>query len=63
MEEKRFTLRMDGELFKEVSELAKDHRRSVAKEIEVAIAQYVVKTRESEYATQANTKSSFDKFK
>lgn len=41
MEDKRFTLRMDGELFKEISQLAKNNRRSVAKEIECAIAEYL----------------------
>lgn len=41
VEEKRFTLRMDGELFEEISEYASLHRRSVAKEIELAIAKYI----------------------
>jgi|GEM_PF-1209068 len=41
MEEKRFTLRMDGDLFEEISELAKKNRRSTAKEVEYAIAFYL----------------------
>ena len=41
MEEKRFTLRMDGNLFNDICELAATHRRSTAKEIECAIAAYV----------------------
>lgn len=41
MDEKRFTLRMDGQLFEEVAELAAQHRRSVAKEIELAVAKFV----------------------
>lgn len=44
MDEKRFTLRMDAKLFEEISKLAADHRRSVAKEIECAIAKYVYTT-------------------
>ena len=32
--DKRFTLRMDGDLFKKISDSAKRNRRSVAKEIE-----------------------------
>lgn len=42
MDEKRFTLRMDGELFQEISTIASEHRRSTAKEIECAIARYIV---------------------
>jgi len=48
MEEKRFTLRMDGELFDEISELASIHRRSAAKEIECAVAKYIHDHREKE---------------
>lgn len=48
MEEKRFTLRMNGELFEEVSELANIHRRSVAKEIEYALAKYLKEYRTHE---------------
>ncbi len=43
MEEKRFTLRMDGDLFTDIASLAERHRRSVAKEVECAIAEYVMK--------------------
>lgn len=39
-EEKRFTLRMDAELFDTISLMANLHRRSVAKEIEYAIELY-----------------------
>ena len=45
MDEKRFTLRMDGTLFNDISDLAAQHRRSIAKEIECAVAEYVIKTR------------------
>ena len=41
MEEKRFTLRMDANLFEDIVALAELHRRSTAKEIECAIAAYV----------------------
>jgi hypothetical protein len=41
MKEKRFTLRMDSVLFKEVSFIAKEHKRSIAKEIEYALSLYV----------------------
>lgn len=41
MEEKRFTLRMNGLLFEEISQYAEINRRSVAKEIEFAIAKYL----------------------
>lgn len=43
MDEKRFTLRMDGTLFNDISDLAVQHRRSIAKEIECAVAEYVIK--------------------
>lgn len=39
--EKRFTLRMDKDLFERISKHAKINRRSVAKEIENAVAMYV----------------------
>lgn len=39
--EKRFTLRMDDELFNKIAELAKRHRRSTGKEIEEAVSVYV----------------------
>lgn len=39
-EEKRFTLRMDAELFDTISLMASVHKRSVAKEIEYAIELY-----------------------
>ena len=55
MEEKRFTLRMNGDLFVEISNLAQEHRRSVAKEIECAIAEYVEKEKRRAIRTQRNT--------
>lgn len=39
--EKRFTLRMNGKIFEEISKSAKFNRRSVAKEIEQAVAFYL----------------------
>ena len=39
--EKRFTLRMNSVLFKAISIMAKQHKRSVAKEIEYAVEKYV----------------------
>lgn len=41
MEEKRFTLRMDKELFEKVKAMAEENRRSVAKEIEYQLSQYI----------------------
>lgn len=39
--DKRFTLRMDAELFERISESAKANRRSIAKEIEEAVDFYL----------------------
>ena len=39
--EKRFTLRMDMALFERLERCAKLNRRSVAKEIETAVAMYL----------------------
>ena len=39
--DKRFTLRMDAELFNRVSESPKQNGRSVAKEIEQAVEEYL----------------------
>ena len=39
--EKRFTLRMNINLFEKVKELAMKNKRSVAKEIEFALEKYV----------------------
>lgn len=39
--DKRFTLRIDKALFERISVCAQKNRRSVAKEIETAIAMYV----------------------
>ena len=38
--DKRFTLRMDKTLFNRITQLAKHNRRSIAKEIETAVAMY-----------------------
>jgi hypothetical protein len=38
--EKRFTLRMDGELFETIKQSASKNRRSVAKEIEYILFQW-----------------------
>ena len=38
---KRFTLRMDADLFERVSQSAKANRRSVAKEVEQAVVEYL----------------------
>ena len=46
--EKRFTLRMDSRLFEQISVIAKEHRRSIAKEIECAIEEYVQAIAENE---------------
>ncbi len=45
---KRFTLRMDSKLFESISAVAKYHRRSVAKEIEQAISDYLAALSDSE---------------
>lgn len=39
--EKRFTLRMNADVFEQIARSAKEHRRSVAKEIEEAVAFYL----------------------
>lgn len=54
MEEKRFTLRMDLDLFNEISEYAVKHRRSVAKEIEFIVAQYIHAMKLKEATTGSN---------
>jgi hypothetical protein len=41
VDEKRFTLRMDGELFNQVKNLAAEHKRSVAKEIEYLVEEHI----------------------
>lgn len=57
MDEKRFTLRMDGTLFNDISELAAQHRRSIAKEIECAVAEYVIKARRQSIMAGYNAQS------
>jgi hypothetical protein len=41
VDEKRFTLRMDGKLFDQVKDLAEEHKRSVAKEIEYLVEEHI----------------------
>lgn len=48
-EEKRFTLRMDSELFEEVKKSAKKNRRSVAKEIEFILFNWAGMDPEGDY--------------
>ena len=50
--EKRFTLRMDSGLFQTISIIAKQHKRSIAKEIELAIECYVVTVLDKESGSQ-----------
>ena len=45
---KRFTLRMDSKLFDSISVIAKSHRRSVAKEIECAVDEYIQRVTDEE---------------
>ena len=40
MEEKRFTLRMDGDLFEIIKEFAAKDKRSVAKQIEFILSEH-----------------------
>ncbi len=40
-EQKRFTLRMDGELFETIKKQAETNKRSVAKEIEHLLEQHL----------------------
>ena len=37
--EKRFTLRMDAELFETIKQLAEENKRSIAKQIEFMLSQ------------------------
>lgn len=47
-EQKRFTLRMDNELFETVKKRAEENKRSVAKEIEYLIELYLKEEKNSE---------------
>lgn len=58
MDEKRFTLRMNGILFNDISNLAAQHRRSIAKEIECAIAEYVIKVQRQSIMSGYDAKDS-----
>jgi hypothetical protein len=40
-EQKRFTLRMDADLFKEIEKKADENKRSIAKEIEYLLENYL----------------------
>ena len=40
-DQKRFTLRMDQDLFKTIEQRAKENKRSIAKEIEHLLEQYI----------------------
>lgn len=42
MNEKRFTLRMNAELFELVKKQSETHKRSIAKEIEFIIEEYLI---------------------
>lgn len=53
-EEKRFTLRMDAELFEAVKKSAAKNRRSVAKEIEYILFQSFGLDPEAEYESFEN---------
>lgn len=53
--EKRFTLRMDSGLFDQIAAIAKEHRRSTAKEIEEAVYLYVEKFMDDVISEQINS--------
>lgn len=40
-EQKRFTLRMDADLFKQIEKRAAENKRSIAKEIEFLLDQHI----------------------
>lgn len=47
-EQKRFTLRMDEELFEVIKERAEKNKRSIAKEIEYLLDKHLKKDKENE---------------
>lgn len=47
-EQKRFTLRMDADLFKAIEKKAEESKRSIAKEIEYLLENYLKKEDSSE---------------
>lgn len=47
-EQKRFTLRMDADLFKTIEKRAGENKRSIAKEIEFLLENYMKSEGESE---------------
>jgi len=51
---------MDGTLFEEISGLAKQHRRSTAKEIEMAVADYVARRTRAFPDNPNDTRSRYD---
>lgn len=55
IDQKRFSLRMDRRLFETISLIAKKHKRSVGKEIEVAIERYVTQSRKEDSGGDRHT--------
>jgi hypothetical protein len=49
-DQKRFTLRMDSDLFKQIEERASENKRSIAKEIEFLLEQYIKNDKDSDNA-------------
>lgn len=49
-DQKRFTLRMDSDLFKQIEERASENKRSIAKEIEFLLEQYIKENKDSDNA-------------
>lgn len=54
MEERRFTMRMDKELYDQIEELAAEHNRSVAKEIQFAVSNYIIQVRSNRLTSLAD---------
>jgi hypothetical protein len=49
-EQKRFTLRMDAELFETIKEQAEKNKRSIAKEIEYLLETYLKENKDRDNA-------------
>lgn len=49
-DQKRFTLRMDADLFEQIKERAEENKRSIAKEIEHLLENYIKKEKDSDNA-------------
>jgi hypothetical protein len=45
-EQKRFTLRMDADLFKEIEKRAEVNKRSIAKEIEFLLEKHIMENKD-----------------